>query len=90
MACLDSAALYNGLPRAADSGLCLRRRQKAVVPLGYRRLRVACWKRMLRQRAADLKRYAYTDCMTFYLARGLAEQAGKERPAWLARVGPES
>ena len=65
-----------------DAGLAhKRRRSKTSVPKEFRLKRLAYCRWTLRQPAADLRRYAYTDGTTFYLARGPAEHQGKQRAA---------
>ena len=59
----------------------LRRRGKTAVPKEFREQRLVYCRWTLRQSASDLRRYAYTDGTTFYLARGLAENYQKQRAA---------
>ena len=70
-----------------NAGLAwLRRRQKAAVPKRHLEQRKQYCSWVLRQRPAFLKHFAYTDGTTFYLARGPAEQEGKQRAALGTRV----
>ena len=59
----------------------LRRRGKTAVPKEFRKQRLVYCRWTLRQSASDLRRYAYTDGTTFYLARGPAENHHKQRAA---------
>ena len=59
----------------------LRRRGKTAVPQEWRAKRMVYCRWILRQSAADLRKYAYADGTTFYLARSPAEQSGQQRAA---------
>jgi len=59
----------------------LRRRKKAAVPKKWRQKRVAHCRWLLAQPRRVLRRFAYTDGTTFYLARGLVEHENKKRAA---------
>lgn len=59
----------------------LRRRRKTAVPNEFRAERLAYCRWTFRQSASDLRRYAYADGTTFYLARGPAENEAKQRAA---------
>ena len=64
----------------------LRRRQKSAVLKRHKEPRMQYCRWILQQRAGFLKHFAYTDGTTFYLARGPAEQEGKQRAALGAYV----
>lgn len=98
---LHQRSVCNYLQRA---GLAwLTRRKKTAVPPDWRKRRLEHCDWILSRRAETLKRWAYTDGTTFYLARGPAESVGKQRAAlgphvwrmasgkdglWDANVGP--
>jgi len=63
----------------------LPRRKKRSVPKEWREKRVQFCNWILSRRASFLKRFAYSDGTTFYLARGAAEQGDKKRAA----LGPK-
>lgn len=63
----------------------LPRRKKRSVPKLWREKRIEFCKWILSRRANFLKRFAYSDGTTFYLARGEAEQGDKKRSA----LGPK-
>jgi len=57
----------------------LRRREKRAVPKEWREKRMGFAKWVLTLQKKMLKRWAYTDGTTFYLARGPAEHCDKQR-----------
>ena len=65
-----------------DTGFAyLRRRGKTAVPKEFREQRLVYCRWTLRQSASDLRRYAYADGTTFYLAQVRAENYQKQRAA---------
>ena len=64
----------------------LRRRRKAAVPAKHKPARILYSKWLLAQRPSELKRFAYTDGTSFYLARGTQEHADKKRAALGSQV----
>ena len=63
-----------------EAGLAyLRRRPKSVLGRTYKVKRIAFCKRILRCRDHTLRRFAFTDGTTFYLARGPVEAATNQR-----------
>lgn len=68
--------------RLQEAGLAwMKRRRKSLVPTQHKpaRLRFARW--VLRQSAAMLRAWAYSDGTTFYLARSASEHQDKARAA---------
>ena len=61
----------------------LRRRRKTAVPKEFREQRLVYCRWTLRQSVSDLRRYAYTDGTTFYLARGHLLLGSGLETAWL-------
>ena len=73
----SDAVVRHSLHRA---GLAwLPRRVKAAAPLKYKEDRLAFARWLLGRQRATLKRFAYTDGTTFYLARTVEENADKQR-----------
>ena len=71
--------------RIEAAGLAwLRRRRKSIVPANHKTARMSFARWVLRQADASLKRWAFTDGASFYLARTAAEQADSVR----ASLGP--
>lgn len=68
--------------RLVESGLAwLRRRKKTILTKVHRAARVVFAKWVLAQRAEVLRRWAYTDGTTFYLARSEPEKTASGRMA---------
>lgn len=68
--------------RLEEAGLqWLRRRRKSLVTAVHKEARMAFSEWVLKQSAAALKRWVYTDGTTFYLARSAAEKENKMRGA---------
>ena len=76
---LQEQTVRNYLQRAGLSWL--RRRRKSAVPSEWKTKRMAHCDWILSRREPTLRRWAYTDGTTFYLARGPAENLGKQRAA---------
>ena len=64
----------------------LNRRMKSAVPKPYKVARQRYCKWLLKQRAAFLNRFAYTDGTTFYIARTEDENSDKQRAGLGRRV----
>lgn len=65
-----------------DAGLkWLRRRMKRTVPEPWKKKRMAYSRWILKQSRKLLRRFAFTDGTTFFLARGLVEADDKKRAA---------
>ena len=68
--------------RIEEAGLAwLRRRRKAIVPAEHKPVRVKFAKWVLKQTAAKLKGWAFTDGVSFYLARTAKEHEHSVRAA---------
>ncbi len=59
----------------------LRRRRKTAAPTDWKPKRMSFCRWMLKQKQADLNRYAYTDGTTFYLSKGPSDEQDKRRAA---------
>ena len=68
--------------RLEQAGLAyLRRRRKSIVPAEHKLTRISFAKWVLKQTSASLKRWAFTDGASFYLARSVAEHQQGVRAA---------